>query len=141
MPPRSLARTSSRDSRCLRLRRLGKLEGQIVLAQRDFDFHARVGIGTQELDHLADRLTVLGRLLDQLDCHHLPRYRQFGAAVARQHDFLIYTAILGDNVVNAMLDKDATDHARIRTLQHLDNLCLAAPFQSEPVTRTSARSP
>ena len=36
---------------------------QIVLAQRNFDFHAGIGIIAQHLDHAPDRLGMLARLL------------------------------------------------------------------------------
>src|SRR2546425_1231879 len=45
--------------------------GQIVLAQCDFDFHARIGIVTQHFDDTANRLAVTIGLANNLNHHYL----------------------------------------------------------------------
>src|SRR3546814_1765963 len=52
-------------------RRVGKLVRDIELAHGNFDFHAGVIDFTQDFDYFTQRLGMAGRLLTDLDGHHL----------------------------------------------------------------------
>ena len=107
----------------------GKLEGQIMLAQRDLDFHAWIGIVAEHLDDLADRLRKLARLLDDLDHHHLPGLRLvLGLLLGRHQNILGNTLVLRHHEHHAMLDEDAADHLAVDPLGHLDDATFRAPL-------------
>ena len=93
-----------------------------MLAQRNLDLHARVGIVPQHLDHPTDRLGELGGLLDEFDRHHLPRCRLFAA---RSHqDVLRQTLVFGHHQQHAMLVQHTPDDAGVGAFEDLDNLAL-----------------
>jgi hypothetical protein len=98
-----------------------ELEGQLVLAQGDLDFHAGIGIVAEHLDHLADRLGMLRRLLDDLHHHHLPGQRLLLASRGEQ-DVLADAPVLGHHEHHPMLVVHAADEALVGALQHLDDL-------------------
>ena len=100
-----------------------ELVGQVVLAQRDLDLHARVGVVAEHLDDAADRLRELGRLLDQLDGDDLPGLGLLAPARSDQ-DVLCKAAIFGHDDHHAVLVDDAADDAAVGALQHLDQLAL-----------------
>ena len=107
-----------------------------MLAQRDLDFHAWIGIVAEHLDDLADRLRKLARLLDDLDHHHLPGLRLvLGLLLGRHQNILGNTLVLRHHEHHAMLDEDAADHLVVDPLGHLDNATFRAPLRSMPVTR------
>ena len=66
-----------------RLNIIGPDVGQIVLAQRDLDFHAGIGVIAQHFGHARDRFGILCRLRDQLDHHYLAG---FGTAIETRLD-------------------------------------------------------
>ncbi len=97
----------------------GKIERQVVLAQRDLDLHAGVGIVAEHLDDASDRLGVLGRLLDQLDGDHLPGLRLLAAR--RDQDVLRQAPVFRHHDHHAMLVQHAADDALVGALEHLDD--------------------
>ena len=105
---------------------LGKLIGQVMLAQCDLDLHARIGIIAQYLDDAADRLRVLVGVLHDLQHHHLPYLGCTGLAGSDQ-DVLGDAAVLGHDELNAVLFIQAADHAVVGAFQHLDDLALGPP--------------
>ncbi len=107
----------------LRLGLGGELEGQVVLAQRDLDLHAGVGVVAQHLDDAPDRLGELGGLLDQLDGDDLARLGLLAPARGDQ-DVLRQAAVLGHDDHHAVLVDDTTDDAGVGALEHLDQLAL-----------------
>ena len=115
-----------------------ELVRHVVLAQRDLDLHAGVGVIAEHLADPADRLGVLGRLLDQFDHDHLARPR-LAAAASRcrcQQDILGDTSVFGDDDGDAVLLDDASDDAGVGPLQHLHQLALGA---ASPVAADDAR--
>ena len=102
-----------------------ELEGQVVLAQRDLDLHAGVGIVAEHLDDAADRLGELGGLLDQLDGNDLARLGLLASARGDQ-DVLRQATVLGDDDHHAVLVDDAADDTGVGALEHLDQLALGA---------------
>ena len=93
---------------------------QVVLAQRDFDFHARVGVVTQHFADLHDGLTVRVGVIDDIHHHHLA---VLGAAVTagfHQH-LLAHAAVFGYRVPHTALAIDAGDQAGGGAFQHLDD--------------------
>ncbi len=110
-------------------RRPWEFEGQIVLAQRNFDLHAGVGVIAEHFDDTADWLGKLGRLLDDLDHHHLAGLRlELGLFLGRHQDILRDALVLRHDENHAMLDEDAADHPAVRPLGHLDNPTLRPPL-------------
>ena len=82
--PRPICGSNDRRNRFgLAFHILGKLIRQIMLAQRDLDLHAGIGIVAQHLDDAADRLRVFVGLLHDLQHHHLPGLGSAGFARAR----------------------------------------------------------
>ena len=87
-----------------RLNVIGPDVGKIMLAERNLDLHARVGVVSQHLRHACDRLGILGRLCNQIDHHHLPTFR--ATIEARlDEDVLADTFILGDYKQHTALGK------------------------------------
>ena len=98
-----------------------ELVGQIVLAQRDLDLHAGIGVVAEHLDDAADRLGELGRLLDQFHGDDLPGLGLLAPARGDQ-DVLRQATVLGHHDHHAVLVDDAADDAAVGALQHLDQL-------------------
>ena len=71
-----------RQARRLPLRLLRELVRQVVLAQRDLDLHARIGVVAQHLLHARERLAMLRRLLDHLGDDDLSRLGALAACRA-----------------------------------------------------------
>ena len=102
-----------------------------MLAQRDLDLHAGIGIVAQHLDDAAYRLRMFVGLLQDLQHHHLPGRGPAGFAGCDQN-VLGDAAVLRHHEVDAVLFIQAADHAVIGALQHLDDLGLgtAAPVHA-----------
>ena len=98
-----------------------ELVGQVVLAQRDLDLHAGVGVVAEHLDDAADRLGELGGLLDQLDGDDLPGLGLLAPARGDQ-DVLRQAAVLGHDDHHAVLVDHAADDAAVGAFEHLDQL-------------------
>ena len=115
-----------------------ELVRHVVLAQRDFDLHAGVGVVAEHLADPADRLGVLGRLLDQFDHDHLARSRLATAAprCRRQQDVLSNTPVLGDDDGDAVLLDDASDDSSVGPFQNLHQLAFRT---ATPVGADDAR--
>ena len=98
----------------------GEVEGQLVLAQRDLDLHARVGVVPQHFGDPPDRLGEFRRLLDQFHCDDL----SFARALSRRgdEDILRNAPILGDHEQDAVLFEDTPHHALIGAIEDLDHL-------------------
>ncbi len=78
--------TSMRPARSRSVDLPGKLAGllacgerelvrKIVLAQRDLDLHAGIGVAAEDFDDARDRLALRRRLLDDLDDDDVARFR------------------------------------------------------------------
>ncbi|TXT23687.1 MAG: hypothetical protein FD134_2004 [Gallionellaceae bacterium] len=75
---------------------------QIMLAQRDLDFHAGVGVVAEHLHHAPDGLRVFARLLQDFQHHHLPRFG--GAAFAGRNQYVLAdAAVLRHHELDAVL--------------------------------------
>ena len=105
-----------------------ELVRQIVLAQRDLDLHAGVGVAAQHLDDARDRLALRRGLLHDLDDDDVAGFRA-AAFVRRHQQVLVDAAILGDDERDAALVVEAADDGLVRPRQHVDDLPLgpAAP--------------
>ncbi len=97
--------------------------GQIVLAQRDLDFHARVGVVAENLHHARHRFAMSRRLLDELGDHDLAGLRP-GPHVRRHEDVLADALVLGHEVPDAAILVDAADDLPIRALDDIDDRAL-----------------
>ena len=104
----------------LALRGGGEPVGQVVLAQRDLDFHPRIGIVAQDLDHLRQRFTMRGRLFDHFGDDDLTGPRA-AAHVGRDEDILADALVFRDQIPDAALLVDATDDFTVGALEHVDN--------------------
>ena len=112
--------------------RLGKDIGQRMLAQRDFDFHAGVGVTAQHFHHASHRLGVFGGLLDDLDRDYLTGLSAAFIAGGDEN-------VLGDTLVfrrhqhDAVLHQQAPDDMSVGAFQHFNDLAFAppAPIQAD----------
>ena len=104
---------------------------QVVLAQRDLDFHPGIGVVAQHLDHAADGLGVLRGLLDDFRDHDLAVLRVL-RAVGRDEDVLVDALVLGDEEHDAMLDEQAPAKRLVGALQHFDDGALAPAAAIQP---------
>src|SRR5258708_1652914 len=97
---------------------------QIVLSQRDFDFHPRIGVIAEHLDDASDRLRMALRLLDDFSNHDLA---SFGTAcrARRYQNILADAAILRRHDADAVLIQEAANHSDIGALEHLDDMPFA----------------
>ncbi len=98
---------------------------QIMLAQCDFDFHTGVGIIAQHLDNTSDRLSMFAGLLQNFQHDHLTGFG-YARFAGGDQDVLGDAAVFRHHKLDAMLFKQAPDHAIIGALQHLDDLALRA---------------
>ena len=92
-----------------------------MLPQGDLNFHARIRVVAEDLDHLADRLSLPGRLLNNLDHHHLPSYG-LELATRGNQDILADASVLGNHEQHAVFIVNAPDDTVVRAFQYLDNL-------------------
>ena len=102
-----------------------ELMRQIMLAQRDFDFHAGVAIVAQHFDHARHRLAVARRLFDQINADHLPR-PGVGTLVRRHQKFLADAFVLGHHHPHTVTILQASDMARARAFEYLRDLAFGA---------------
>ncbi len=104
---------------------------QVMLAQRDLDFHAGIGVAAQHLGHLPDGLVVRTRLGEDFHHHHLARLRAAGM-LGRHQDVLVDAAVLRDQKTDPPFAIIAADDETVDVLQHLDDLRLApaAPVEA-----------
>ena len=108
--------TVVRQARRLALGCGRELVRQIVLAQRDLDFHARIGVVAEHLHDLRQRFAVHRRLLDQLGDDDLPGLR-LAAHVGRNEDVLADALVLRDEVPDAVVFVDAADDFAVGALR------------------------
>jgi hypothetical protein len=110
----------------------GKLVRQFMLAQRDLDFHAGIGIVAEHLDQAPDRLAVLARLLDQFDHHHLAGLRLERLLRAllgrRQQDVLADALVLGRDETHAVFLDHSPHHEAVGPLRDFNDLALGTAF-------------
>ncbi len=104
---------------------------QVVLAQRDLDLHARIGVIAEDLQHAPDRLGILRRLLDDLRDHHLSGLRAF-QAVRHEQDVLADALVLRDHERHVVLDEEPPDHLLVGALEHFHDGSLVAPAAIDP---------
>ena len=95
---------------------------QIVLAQRDLDLHAGIGVVAEHLDDAPDGLHVLRRLHDDLDRHDLarparPRLSSGGIRKSR-----LMRLFSGTTNEHAVLAAQPPDDAPLRALEHFHDL-------------------
>ena len=97
-----------------------------MLAQRNFNFHARVGIIAQNLHDAAYRLCIFARLLQNFQHHHLPGLCSDVLSWSNK-DILTNTTIFRYHELNSMLLIQPPDQTLGGALQHLHYTGLAAP--------------
>ena len=108
-----------------------KFVRQIVLAQRDFYFHARVCVVAENFDHTRNRLGVSRRLRDDFRDDDLARLGI--QSVSRRHqEFLADAPVLGDHQHHAALVAQPPDDTMVDVLQHFDDLGLGSAAAIEP---------
>ncbi len=109
-----------------------EVERQLMLAQRDLDFQAGIGVGAEDLDDPPDRLRLLRRLLDDLDHHHLAGFCAQGFPIALfrrgDQDVLADALVFGDDVIDAVFLEDTTDDLPVGAFGDLDDLALGPPL-------------
>ena len=96
-----------------------------MLPQGDLNFHARIRVVAEDLDHLADRLSLPGRLLNDLDHHHLSSYG-LELATRGNQDILADASVLGNHEQHAVLIVNAPDDTVVRAFQYLDNFAFGS---------------
>jgi len=104
---------------------------QLVLAQRDFDFHARIGIVADDLDHAPHRLGITRRLGQKFNHHHLAGLGLHRAFRFNQ-DFLADTLFFSRYIIDATLGTETPDQTGIHMFQYFNNLAFwpAAPIHA-----------
>ena len=110
---------------------LGKLKGQVVLAQGDLDFHTRVSIVAEDLDDAADGLGIAGRLFQDFHHHHIAGPGlELGPLVGHggggNQDVLADALVLRHHELDAVLFHEPAHQAGVGPLQHFDDGGLAA---------------
>ncbi len=98
---------------------------QLVLAQRDLDFHARVGVGAQHLDHARDGFPLRRRLLDDFD-HDDIAGLGLAALLRRHQQILVDAPVFGDDERDAVLVVEAADDGAVGALEDVDDLSLGS---------------
>ena len=109
----------------------GKFVGQIMLSQRDLDFHSRIGVVAKHLDDAPDRLRVALRLLDDFGDHDLAGLCT-AVCACRYQNVLADAAIFRRDDTDSVFVQEASDHFRIGALENFDDMPLA------PATRIDA---
>ena len=99
---------------------------QRVLAQRDLDFHPRIGVAAEHLDHARYRPRVARGLHEEFHGHHLSRLCA-ACPIRRDQQFRADAAVLGDDEKHSTLVMQASYHPVLGVLQHLDDLALGTP--------------
>ena len=102
-----------------------------MLAQGDFDFHARIGIVTEHFGNTPDRLRMLVRLFDDFDHHHLPGL-DLALLVGRHKNILVDAPVFRHHHHDAVFDQDATDDHTVGALKHFDDRPFAPPLAVQP---------
>ena len=102
-----------------------------MLAQRDLDFHAGIGVVTEHFNHAPHRFGLAARLGNDFNRDHLPGFRLAGLA-GRNHEILADAFVFGGDKAHAVFDVQAADKTRLAMLQHFDNLAFgpAAPVRA-----------
>ena len=106
----------------------GKLVRHRELANRDFDFHARIVDRSEHFDHAADRLHIALRLLQDFDDDDLPRLgRQ--RCTGRHQNVVRNTLIFGHDDGDTALVQQTADELVGAALDDFDDLAFrpAAP--------------
>ena len=93
---------------------------QIVLAQRDLDLHAGIGVVAEDLGDARHGLAMRRWLLDQFSDHHLPRLR-VAPHVRRHQDILADALVFGNEIVDAAFFIKPPDDFTVGTLEHIDD--------------------
>ena len=113
-----------RQLRRVRLNLAPELVGQLVLAKRNLDLHARVGVIAENLDDSPDRLRVPAWLFDNFSHHDLARLRA-PSRLCRYQQVLADAPLLRHDDTDPALLKVASDHGLIGALQNFDDGGLA----------------
>ena len=111
----------------------GELKGQVMLAQRNLDFHPRISVIAQHFGNPANRLREFARLLN--DRHHddLPGFRLDLRLLFRWHKNILRQApVLRHHKDHTVFDEDATNDTRIHSLSHFNNTALRPPLSIDP---------
>jgi hypothetical protein len=94
---------------------------QRMLAQRDLDLHARVGVVAEHFDDFRDGLRMLGRLRDDLGRYDLAGL--CSARFVRRNEKLVRDALVfGRDEQNAVRPIEPPDDPLLAPLQHFDDL-------------------
>ena len=96
---------------------------KVVLAQRDLDFHSRVGVAAEDLDDPGQRLAVRGGLLDQLGDDDLAGLR-VAAHIRRHQDVLVDALVLGDEEPDAAVLVESANDLAVGVREHVDDRAL-----------------
>ncbi len=109
---------------------------QVVLAQRDLDFHPGIGVAAEDLCHPREGFALRRGLLDDLDDDDVAGLG--GSALLRRHQqILVDSAVLGDDEGDAALLVEAADDRAVRAFEHVDDLAFgpAAPVGADAPDR------
>ncbi len=99
---------------------------QVMLAQRDFNFHPRSRVITNHFNNATDWLRVFARLLNDFNRYHLTRPGIHGFFPGYQN-ILADTPVLRLHKQNSMISMKSSHQLRYATLKHFDNSALPAP--------------
>jgi hypothetical protein len=97
-----------------------------MLAQGDFDFHARIGIRPQHFDNASDRLCVVAWLGDDLR-HDDLSCRRTAVGTRRDEERLMEALVLGLDQQDAMFASKATDDILVCAFHDLYDPDFASP--------------
>ncbi len=107
-----------------------------MLAQRDLDLHAGIGVAAEDFDDARDRLALRRRLLDDLDDDDVARFRA-AALVLRDEQVLIDAPVLGHDEADAALLVQPSDDGAVCAHENVDDLAFrpAAPIGAGATSR------
>jgi len=104
--------------------------GQVVLPQRDLDFHAGAGKAAQHFGYPSHRLVVRAGLGEDFHRHHLAGLRGAGM-LGGDEDVLVDAAVFRDQEADATFKVVAADDEPVDVLQHFDDFGLTPPAPVE----------
>ena len=109
--------------------RCTEFERQIVLPERDLDFHPGIGVVAEDLDDMRERLRVPRRLRDHLGDDHLSRLRRDTSnlsPIGGNQQVLADPLVFRNEEPDASVFVDASDDLLVRALEHFDHGALGS---------------
>ena len=109
---------------------------KIVLAQRDLDFHSRIGVVAEDSDDAGESLPVRRWLFDQL-CHDYLAGLCIGPHFRGNQDILADALVLRDQIKDAAVRIDTPDDFAVGAGQHIndDPFGAATPIDTDLARR------